>query len=246
MNLPAEKQKSLILGLWRGDGYINLNRKGPRGGYATISYQLAQQIKILLLRQKIVPSIYEDKKRETNGVKHKKSYRIHVGQRDSLMKLCKIFNLKYIPKSYTSIDSWFDKNYLYTPITNREILNYDGKVHNLEVENSHSFVSEAFCLHNCGDIMYVYIKVGKKKTRGKEQEFIKDIKFKTLGCPAAIATSSMITELAKNKTLEQAMKITRDDVSKSLGRLPPIKEHCSNLAADALHMAIKDYRKKKK
>lgn len=98
----------------------------------------------------------------------------------------------------------------------------------------------------CGDIMYVYIKVGKKKMGGKEQEYIKTIRFKTLGCTAAIATSSMITELAKGKTLEQGMKITRDDVSKSLGRLPPIKEHCSNLAADALHKAIKDYLKKKR
>jgi nitrogen fixation NifU-like protein len=90
----------------------------------------------------------------------------------------------------------------------------------------------------CGDIMYVYIKVAKKN--GKE--IIKDIKFKTMGCAAAIATSSMITELAKGKTLQQALKITRNDVAKSLGGLPPIKMHCSNLAADALHEAIKNYR----
>jgi nitrogen fixation NifU-like protein len=94
----------------------------------------------------------------------------------------------------------------------------------------------------CGDIMYVYIKVAKNK-RGKE--IIKDIKFQTLGCAAAIATSSMITELAKGKTLERAMRITRDDVASSLQGLPPIKMHCSNLAADALHSAIKDYLKKK-
>jgi len=95
---------------------------------------------------------------------------------------------------------------------------------------------------SCGDIMYVYIKVSKNK-QGKE--IIKDIKFKTLGCGAAIATSSMVTELAKNKTLKEAMKITRDDVAKYLGGLPPIKMHCSNLAADALHAAIRDYLKKK-
>jgi len=93
----------------------------------------------------------------------------------------------------------------------------------------------------CGDVMWVYIKVGKDK---KGKEFIKDIKFKTLGCAAAIATSSMVTELAKNKSLKEAMKITRDDVAKDLGGLPPIKMHCSNLAADALHRAIKDYLKK--
>jgi len=94
----------------------------------------------------------------------------------------------------------------------------------------------------CGDIMRVYIKVGKN-TKG--EKIIKDIKFETMGCAAAIATSSMTTTLAKGKTLKEAMKITRDDVAKDLGGLPPIKLHCSNLAADALHAAIKNYEKKK-
>lgn len=90
----------------------------------------------------------------------------------------------------------------------------------------------------CGDIMWVYIKVNKKAKK------ISKIGFKTMGCVAAIATSSMITELARGKTLEKAKKITRADVAKSLGGLPSIKMHCSNLAADALHEAIKDYEKK--
>ncbi|MEK6906658.1 MAG: iron-sulfur cluster assembly scaffold protein [Nanoarchaeota archaeon] len=98
----------------------------------------------------------------------------------------------------------------------------------------------------CGDVMHVYIKVGKKKIKNKEQEFIKEIKFKTFGCAAAIATSSMITQLAKGKSLDDAGKITRDKVSISLGKLPPIKEHCSNLASDALRKAIEDYENKKK
>jgi len=89
----------------------------------------------------------------------------------------------------------------------------------------------------CGDVMQVQIKVDKNK--------IKDIKFRTFGCAAAIATSSMITQLAKGKTLEQAKKITREDVAKSLKGLPPIKMHCSNLASDALKKAIEDYEKKK-
>ncbi|OYT58512.1 hypothetical protein B6U70_00260 [Euryarchaeota archaeon ex4484_162] len=72
------------------------------------------------------------------------------------------------------------------------------------------------------------------------------MKFKTFGCAAAIATSSMITELAKGKTLEEAMKITRKAVADELDGLPPIKMHCSNLAADALHAAIKDYWEKQK
>jgi len=89
----------------------------------------------------------------------------------------------------------------------------------------------------CGDVMTIYIKV-------KDNRLV-DIKFKTFGCGAAVATSSMITELAKGKTLDEAVKITRTDVADSLGGLPPIKMHCSNLAADALHEAIKDYQKKK-
>ena len=90
----------------------------------------------------------------------------------------------------------------------------------------------------CGDIMKVYIKADKKKN------IIKDIKFETLGCAAAIATSSMITDLAKGKTLDEAMKISNKDVAESLEGLPPMKMHCSNLAADALHKAIEDYKNK--
>ncbi|MHA1370452.1 MAG: iron-sulfur cluster assembly scaffold protein [Promethearchaeota archaeon] len=85
----------------------------------------------------------------------------------------------------------------------------------------------------CGDLMYIYIKVKDGK--------IVDIRFKTFGCGSAVATSSMITELAKGLTLEDAMKITRQDVADELEGLPPIKMHCSNLAADALHEAIKNY-----
>jgi nitrogen fixation NifU-like protein len=97
----------------------------------------------------------------------------------------------------------------------------------------------------CGDIMHIFIRIGKNKTKGKK-EYIKEIKFQTLGCPAAIATSSMITELAKNKTLNEAMKITNKKVVKKLGGLPPIKYHCSLLAEEALGEAIYDYLKKQK
>lgn len=88
----------------------------------------------------------------------------------------------------------------------------------------------------CGDLMEIQIKV--------EDDRITDIKFKTFGCGSAIATSSMVTELAKGKTLDEAMKITREDVATELDGLPKQKMHCSNLAADALHKAIEDYRKK--
>ncbi len=95
----------------------------------------------------------------------------------------------------------------------------------------------------CGDIMWVYIKVGKNK---KKEEIIKDIKFKTFGCIAAIAASSMITQLSEGKTLKEAKKITRKDIAESLKGLPPIKMHCSNMASDALKKAIEDYEKKYK
>jgi nitrogen fixation protein NifU and related proteins len=92
----------------------------------------------------------------------------------------------------------------------------------------------------CGDIMTIYIKV--KKSKGEET--ISDIKFETLGCAAAIATSSMVTEIAKGKSLEDAFKITRQDVAGKLEGLPPLKMHCSNLAEGALKRAIEDYRSK--
>lgn len=88
----------------------------------------------------------------------------------------------------------------------------------------------------CGDLMWIYIKVKNNR--------LEDVKFKTFGCGAAIATSSMVTEMARGKTLEEALEITRNDVAKELDGLPPIKMHCSNLAADGLHAAIKDYQEK--
>ncbi len=94
----------------------------------------------------------------------------------------------------------------------------------------------------CGDVMRIYIKVKKKK----KEEVIEDIKFETLGCASAIATSSMVTDLAKGRTLGEALKISRDDVAEALEGLPPIKMHCSNLASEALAAAIEDYRQKEK
>ena len=88
----------------------------------------------------------------------------------------------------------------------------------------------------CGDVMKIYIKVKDDK--------ITQIGWKTMGCAAAIATSSMISELAEGITLDEAMKITKKDVSDALEGLPPIKQHCSNLAADGLHKAVENYRKK--
>ena len=88
----------------------------------------------------------------------------------------------------------------------------------------------------CGDVMEIFISV--------KDGIITDIKFRTFGCGSAIATSSMVTELAKGKNVDEAMKITRGDVATELEGLPSQKMHCSNLAADALHEAIKNYKNK--
>jgi nitrogen fixation protein NifU and related proteins len=87
---------------------------------------------------------------------------------------------------------------------------------------------------SCGDIMKIYLKV--------KDGVIEDISFQTFGCGAAIATSSMVTEMVKGKTLAEAEAISNKAVAEALGGLPPVKMHCSNLAADAVHAAIKNYR----
>ena len=88
----------------------------------------------------------------------------------------------------------------------------------------------------CGDIMRIYLDI--------EGDIIKDVKFKTFGCGAAVATSSMVTEMVKGKTIDEAMVISNAAVAEALGGLPETKMHCSNLAADALHEAIKNYKEK--
>lgn len=103
-----------------------------------------------------------------------------------------------------------------------------------EIENADGVGTEGN--PTCGDLMTIYIKV--------KDNIITDVKFKTFGCGAAIATSSMITEMAVGKTIEEALKITRNDVAEELEGLPPVKMHCSNLAADALRAAIADYKMK--
>jgi nitrogen fixation NifU-like protein len=90
----------------------------------------------------------------------------------------------------------------------------------------------------CGDMMTFYIKVNG--------DTLDDVKFKTFGCGAAIAVSSMISEMAKGKTIDEALEITNEDVAEELGGLPSNKMHCSNLGADALHKAIDDYLSRKK
>jgi NifU homolog involved in Fe-S cluster formation len=90
----------------------------------------------------------------------------------------------------------------------------------------------------CGDVMKIYLKI--------KNNIIEDVKFETLGCAAAIAVSSDLTDMVKGKTLDEALKISKDDVVKDLGGLPPVKLHCSMLGVDALRKAIKNYQEKNK
>jgi len=104
-----------------------------------------------------------------------------------------------------------------------------------EIENADGIGEEGN--PTCGDAMKIFIKVDDKGV-------ITDVKFKTFGCGAAIAVSSMVTEMAIGKTIDEALKITKESVAKELDGLPPQKMHCSNLGADALHKAIEDYKQK--
>ena len=98
----------------------------------------------------------------------------------------------------------------------------------------------------CGDVMKVYVKVKSKTVKGKSIEYIDDIKVQTLGCGAAIASSSMMSEMVKGKSLNDALKLTNKEVATELGGLPPVKLHCSVLAEEGIRKAIDDYRKKTK
>ncbi len=234
MVLPLEKQKAILCGLWRGDGYIDKKKKSSK--FVTISEQLAYQVRLLLLRQKIIFSFLTT---AGKGI-HKKHYSIYVKEEDSLRRLAEIIGVRvnFPSKKKSPHKSWFDDNFYYVPIWKIKSFKYRGPVYNLGVKDSASYVVNAATLHNCGDIMRLYIKIEKKN--GKE--YLKDIKFQTLGCGAAIATSSMITTMVKGKPLSEAEKITNQAIADALGGLPVSKMHCSLLAAGALRKAIANYR----
>ena len=122
-------------------------------------------------------------------------------------------------------------------IYSKKVLSHFQKPHNFGKIKNPDGVGEAGNIV-CGDVMFLYIKVDKNK---KGEEIIRDIKFETYGCVAAIATSSMITDLAKGKTVKEALAMQKETIVKSLDFLPPIKIHCSLLATDALKEAIFDY-----
>ena len=124
----------------------------------------------------------------------------------------------------------------------KEVLEHFRKPHNVgKIENADGVGKVGNII--CGDVMWLYIKVEEDN---QKKDIIKDIKFETFGCVAALATSSALTDLTKGKTLEEALKVTKDDVLSFLGGLPSIKIHCSVLAVDALSEAVYDYLSKNK
>jgi len=232
MELSLQKQEDLLCGLWRGDGYVDLKRQ--RVKYVTISRQLAYQLRLLLLRQKIISNFSIGK---AYGI-HKKSFLFYIQEDASLRKIIKIIgqNFKVKLNQLNRHKSWFDDKFYYTTIRDIHSLDYEGMVYNLEVEGAHSYVSDALILHNCGDIMKMYLKI--------ENNVIVDVKFKTFGCGAAISTSSMVTEMVKGKTIQEALTVSNRAVAEALGGLPPVKMHCSVLAEQALKSALADYYKR--
>lgn len=229
MLLPSAKQEAILCGLFRGDGYFDLKRQ--RAKFVTASLRLAYQVRMMLLRQKIISNFSIGK---AYGI-HRESYLTYIQDDNSLKKITDIMGLqaKINPKQSYRHKSWFDNDFYYTTLREIKPVLYRGLVYNLEVEDSHSYVSNALTLHNCGDVMKMYIKI--------EKDIIVDAKFKTFGCGAAVATSSMVTEMVKGKTIEEALKISNKAVAEALGGLPPIKMHCSVLAEEALRSALVDY-----
>jgi nitrogen fixation NifU-like protein len=122
-------------------------------------------------------------------------------------------------------------------IYSKKVLNHFKNPHNQGVIKNADAVGKVGN-PSCGDVMKIYLKIKGNK--------IEDIKFETLGCAAAIAVSSALTDMVKGKTTDQALKITKDKIVKDLGGLPPVKIHCSMLGVEALHEAIKGYELKNK
>ncbi len=232
MYLPVTKQQAILCGLWRGDGYFDSLRQ--RAKYVTVSRQLAFQLRLLLLRQGIISNFSIGK---AYGI-HRQSYLFYIQHDESLEKILKISGRRFViqPRSILRHKSWIGGGFFYTTIHKTTQHDYVGEVYNLEVDSAHSYVSNALTLHNCGDVMKMYLKI--------ENDIIVDAKFKTYGCGAAISTSSMVTELVKGKTIEEALKVSNKAVAEALGGLPAIKLHCSVLAEQALRAALADYYKK--
>ena len=238
--LSPEKQTALVKGMWRGDGYFSLTRAQKRAGFTTISNQLANQMRRLLLRQGIIPSLYREAAQTIKGVHHQTAYRIHVGDRESLQKLAAILEINYVPDANKKQvkEVWQDGDYAYIPVRSVAPASFEGRLYNFEVETSHTYATDSFLVHNCGDVMDIWIKVDP------ESERVVDLKWKTFGCGSAIAATSMFSEMVTENgglTIEEALKIKPQDIMERLGGLPNRKIHCSVLADKAFRKAVNNY-----
>ncbi|MFY9462033.1 MAG: iron-sulfur cluster assembly scaffold protein [Candidatus Sungiibacteriota bacterium] len=238
--LEPELQKAFLRGLWRGDGYFSGRRVQPRAGFATISETLLHQMLWLLLRQKIVPSIYREPAEKKGGVSHQPVCRIHVGDRASLQRLAEVLELSFRPdpEKRHAVESWFDKNYCYLPVRRVSKTSFAGRLSNFEVGTAHTYATDAFLVHNCGDMMSMGLKVEPATER------IQEMKWKTFGCASAIAATSMFSVMVTENggmVISDALKIKPQDIMARLGGLPNRKIHCSVLADKAFHKAANDY-----
>jgi NifU-like protein involved in Fe-S cluster formation len=240
MFLPIEKQVSFIKGLWRGDGYFSNERAQKRAGFATISEQLTHQLRRLLLRQGIISSLYREEAKTIKGVKHQASNRLHVGDLESLKRLAKILEITFTPdpKKKRVKEVWEDGDFAYIPVRSVTPTTFAGRLYNFEVKDSHTYCTDSFLVHNCGDVMDIWIKVDPTTER------VVDLKWKTFGCGSAIAATSMFSVMVTENgglTIEDAMKIKPQDIMERLGGLPNRKIHCSVLADKAFRKAVNNY-----
>ena len=241
--LSPKLQEGLIRGLWRGDGFFSAHRAQPRAGFATISPVLAHQLRWLLLRQRIAPSFYREEMKLKKGVLHQPSYRIHVGDIQSLERLSQILEISFWrdPKRRYAEEVWFDEQYLYMPIRSIRSSISPGRLYNFEVSESHTYTTDAFLVHNCGDVMHIWMKIDP------ETERVKELKWRTFGCGSAIAATSMFSVMVTEdggRTLEEARNIKPQQIMERLGGLPNRKIHCSVLVDKAFDKAANDYYRK--
>lgn len=238
--LPPRIQAGFIRGVWRGDGYFSATRHQPRAGFVTISQELLHQMRWLLLRQRIIPSLYPEKAHRKDGVSHRASYRVHVGDTNSLERLAAILGISFRrnPKKRHAEEVWNDENFVYLPVRSVGRVPFRGRLYNFEVDRSHTYATDAFLVHNCGDMMSMGLRIDAAT------ETIKELRWKTFGCGSAIAATSMFSVMVTENggmRIDDALKIKPQHIMERLGGLPNRKIHCSVLADKAFRKAVNDY-----
>jgi NifU-like protein involved in Fe-S cluster formation/bacterioferritin-associated ferredoxin len=238
--LPPRIQAGFIRGVWRGDGHFSAKRYQPRAGFVTVSQELLHQMRWLLLRQNIIPSLYAEKAKRIRGVSHQASHRIHIGDMNSLEHLAVILKIPFQrdSKKRHAEEVWSDEDFVYLPVRSVERVSFHGRLHNFEVAKSHTYATDAFLVHNCGDMMSMGLRINVAS------ETIKELRWKTFGCGSAIAATSMFSVMVTENggmPIAEALKIKPQHIMERLGGLPNRKIHCSVLADKAFRKAVNDY-----